>query len=682
MDLEERIIEALRGKRRSFSELVKVLGLFKKKEKKLLKKTLRRLKREGKLLVENGRYSLRERVVEGYVRANPAGFGFLETQEGRQIYIPFFEMRKLMEGDYIRAKVVEFKGKEEIRVLRILKRAKKSVVGKVKRDKKGFYLEPLDENKHLTFILEGENLKEKEVVVAKILRYPSKSKRPKARVVETLGKPSEKYLMVEILIRKYELPLEFPKEVLKEVDKIREEIPQEEFERRKDLREQVCFTIDPERAKDFDDAVAIKREGDGYRLFVHIADVSYYVKENTNLDKEARRRGFTFYLPDRAIPMLPEKLSSYLCSLMEGEERLTFTVEVKVSEDGEILYYDIYESIIKSKARLTYDQALEILKEGRGEIGRSLRLMENLYRILHKKRWEEGSIDFDLPESEVIVDEFGEPKAVLPYQRHLVHRLIEQFMILANFVVASHLTNTSYPCLYRIHEEPDPERVERLLRILQSLGYRVKAKDYQNPKFFQKILEDFEGREEENLVKFLTLRSMMRAKYSPHNLGHFGLALPTYTHFTSPIRRYADLTVHRLLKKQLMGKEINYEKTVRKLEELGKHLSRREELADEVEREAIEKMKLRLLKDKVGETFEGIITGVFQFGFFVELKEVLVEGLVSLRELKDDQYIFDEENQRLVGVKSGKSYRLGDRVRVRILAVREEEGEMDLTVEG
>ena len=504
------------------------------------------------------------------------------------------------------------------------------------------------------------------------------------RIKEVLGHPEDKNLVIEVLIRKYNLPTSYPEEVLREVESIQVDL-EKELRRRKDLRDQLCFTIDPERAKDFDDAVAIEKTPEGYRLWVHIADVSYFVKEGSATDKEAFKRGFTFYLPDRALHMLPERLAGDLCSLRPNEDRLAFTCEMHFDRKGNLLEYDIYESVIRSKARLTYNEALRLivgdpsLENKYPQLVEPLRLMEDLYRILSRMRWERGSIDFDLPEAELVVDEFGEPVALMPYERHVAHRIIEQFMVSANETVAMHLENMGYPCLYRVHEKPDPQKVENLLEILAGLGYKVK-KPSLSPKFFQKIIEDFEGRPEENLVRFLTLRSMKRAHYSPHNLGHFGLASEHYAHFTSPIRRYPDIIVHRLLKKALRGEDIDYEKTLEYLEMAGVHLSQQERLAEEVEREAIDRLKVRFMKAHIGKEFEGIITGVVSFGIFVEVQEYLVEGLVSITNLKEDQYIYDEPAHRLVGVNTGKVYRLGDRVRVKVVGVDEDRARLELVL--
>lgn len=688
--LEKEVLKLLAKKKKPlhFMQIAKELNLS-KKDRKILKKVMRKLKREGKVRVVKGKYEYGgEEVVVGRVLAYPGGFGFLEVEGQKDIYIPHFEMVKVLHGDEVKARITEFKGKKEVRILRVLKRAKKELVVKVTFEEERCVGIPLDENTHHKVILPKNDCKkveEGDVVVVKITQYPTK-KAPfiVGKITQVLGNPKQKFLAIDVIIKKYNLPTSYPQEVLKEVEEIPVEIPEEEIKRRRDLRDQLCFTIDPERARDFDDAVAIEITPEGYfKLFVHIADVSYYVRPGTALDKEAYKRGFTFYFPDRALHMLPEKLSAYLCSLRPNEDKLTFTVEMVFDERGNLKAYDIYESVIRSKARLTYNEALGLivgdpaLEKKYPQLVEPLRQMETLYRILARKRWELGSIDFDLPEAEVIVDEYGEPTAIYPYERHVAHKLIEQFMIAANETVAMHLENVGYPCLYRVHEPPAEDKVENLLEILEGLGYKVKKPSEYTPKFFQKIIEDFEGRPEENLVRFITLRAMARAKYSPHNVGHFGLALDHYAHFTSPIRRYPDIIVHRLLKMALRGEEINYEETLKYLEEAGEHLSRQERLADEVEMEAIDYMKARYMKGRIGEEFVGIITGVVPFGFFVEIEENLVEGLVKISTLRDDEYVFDEPAHRLVGVRTGKVFRLGDHVKVRVVAVDEESARVE-----
>ena len=691
----------------SFTEIAKQFGIT-KKERKALKKELKKLLKSGKVAVRKGRYIIPaaeeqkkttkkaakkgdKKRITGTVIAYPAGFGFLQSEElEKDLYIPPIEMQYLLHGDKVLAEPKIYKGRPEAKIVRVLKRATKYVLGRVEPTKKGCVLVPIDSNQHLRFLLPQKTCKELKpgtVVDCEITRYPTKSSPGRVKVKEVLGHPDERSLIVDIVIRKYKLPTDYPEEVKKEVEQIPDEIPKEEIERRRDLREQVCFTIDPERARDFDDAVAIERTDKGYRLWVHIADVSHYVKPGTKLDEEAFRRSFTFYLPDRALHMLPEKLSARICSLRPNEDKLAFTVEMHFDKEGNLLDYDIYESVIRSKARLTYDQALRLiigdpgLEEKYPQVVEPLRAMAELARILNKKRWERGSIDFDLPEVEVIVDEFGEPTAVVPYERHFAHKLIEEFMIAANETVAMHMQNIGYPCLYRVHEEPDPKKVEQLLELLRGLGYPVKkVKPPYHPKFFQQILEYFEGKPEEMLVRYLTLRSMKRAYYSPVNIGHFGLASDHYLHFTSPIRRYPDLIVHRLTKMALKGEIPDYKYWEEYLTYAGEYCSAQERLADEVEEEAVERLKIRMLKGYIGDTFEGIITGVHPYGFFVELKDFIIDGLVPIETLKDDEYIFDEPNHQLVGVKTGKRYRLGDPVKVKLVRADEEKKEVDFVL--
>ncbi|HIP43099.1 MAG TPA: ribonuclease R [Aquifex aeolicus] len=687
--LEKEVVKLLSKKKKPmhFLQIAKALNLS-KKDRKLLKKVMRKLKKLEKVRVVKGKYEYTgEEVITGKVIAYPGGFGFLEVQGHKDIYIPPFEMMKVFHGDEVKARITEFKGKKEVRILRVLKRAKKDIVAKIVFEDDKCYAIPLDDNTHHKIFLSKKDcskLDKNVVVLVKITQFPGKKSRPRGKVVEVLGDPQKKFVAIDVIIRKYNLSTTYPERVLKEVEEIPEEIPSEEIEKRRDLRDQICFTIDPERARDFDDAIAIEMTPEGYyKLYVHIADVSYYVREGMETDKEAYKRGFTFYFPDRALHMLPEKLSAKLCSLRPNEDKLAFTVEMVFDDVGNLKSYDIYESVIRSKVRLTYNETLGLIVGDPGlekkypQLVEPLRIMETLYRILSRKRWEMGSIDFDLPEAEVIVDEYGEPTAIYPYERHIAHRLIEHFMISANETVAMHLESVGYPCLYRVHEPPDEERVENLLEILEGLGYKVRRPNEYTPKFFQKIIEDFEGKPEENLIRFLTLRAMARAKYSPHNVGHFGLALEHYAHFTSPIRRYPDIIVHRLLKRALKGEEIDYEKTIAYLEEAGHHLSKQERLADEAELEAVDYLKARYMKSRIGEEFTGIITGVVSFGFFVELEENLVEGLVKINTLTDDEYVFDEPAHRLVGVRTGKIFRLGDHVKVRCIGVDEERARVE-----
>jgi RNAse R (EC 3.1.-.-) len=668
----------------SFGELAKHIPV----DKKILRKVLRELIKQDKIITTKGHFSLnRESIkkVVGVVEANPAGFGFLIPKDGsKDIYIPFFEMQKVFDKDEVEGYVVLYKGKEELRIERVLKRARKELVCSISNFKKCI-ANPVDENHFHDIELsknQCKNIKPEQLVLVKITKYPTKTQKAKGKIIEIIGNPSESFLSLELLKRKYNLKNQYPKEAIKELNSFLEKFDfQKEISRRKDLRDQPCFTIDPVRAKDFDDAVYLKKEGDDYRLFVHIADVSLFVKFGSALDKEAYERGTTVYLPGEAIHMLPEELSSNLCSLVPNEDRFCLSVEMVFDKSAKLKHYEIYESVINSKARLTYDQALDIItgkiKPPLPSIRETLIEMENLYRKRHKIRWDLGSIDFDLPEAEIVIDETGEPSAILPYERHIAHRIIEEFMVSANEVIATFMNEKSDLGFYRVHEKPNKDKVQNLLNILSGLGYKTTMPDDFEPKFFQRIIEHFEGKEEEFLVRFLTLRSMQKAKYSPIDIGHFGLASKHYTHFTSPIRRYPDIIVHRIIKSILKKKPLAFNMSY--LEEAAVHLSEKERLADKIEYEAIDFLRARFMKDKIGEIFEGIITGIIQNGIFVQIKTILAEGFVSVSSMEGD-FIYDQENHRFIDTKSHKTYRLGDSVKVKVIKVDEQKGKLDFEI--
>lgn len=690
-NIEELLKELFKKKNKPlhFGEIVNALKL-KKEQKKELKKALKKLLKEKVIIARKGKFIYEEELtIKGTVIANQAGFGFLEVEnEEKDIYIPFFEMERVFDGDKVEAKITTFKGKKEVRIIKVLKRAKKEFVCIInKKDKKCFGI-PTDKNSfHKIEIAfkDCKNLKEGTFVLVKITRFKTKElSHHQGKIEKVFGHPDDKSFIIEILKLKYNLKEEYPKKALLELRKFLQSFDiKKEIKKRKDLRDQFCFTIDPPSAKDFDDAVYVEKEKENFRLFVHIADVSSFVKFGSELDKEAYKRGCTVYLPSEAIHMLPSELSSDLCSLVPNKDRLCFTCEMVFDKRGELIDYSIYKSVINSKRRFTYDEVLSILKgekEEEQKIKEVLYNMESLFRILNKKRWDKGNIDFDLPETNIILDENGEPQEIVPYERHVAHKIIEEFMIAANETVAFHLLSKEKPCLYRVHDKPDEEKVQKFITILSSLGYKVSMPKEITPKFFQKIIADFEDKKEENLIRFLALRTMKRAYYSPFPIGHFGLASDHYSHFTSPIRRYPDLILHRLLTLEIENKDFNEEYTkLSYLEDAAKHLSEKEREAEKIEREAIELLKLRFMKDKIGEKFEGIITGVISAGVFVELKDYVIEGFIPIQGFKDDEYVYDEENQRIVGIKKGKVYRLGDILKVKVISVDEKFGKMELS---
>jgi ribonuclease R len=498
-----------------------------------------------------------------------------------------------------------------------------------------------------------------------------------------LGYPDDPEVEPQIIIHKYDLPHRFPATVLKEARNVPLIPSPDDYQGRVDLRDIPTFTIDGEKARDFDDAVSIRREKDGgMTIYVSISDVSHYVEEGTALDDEAYLRGTSVYFPDRAIPMFPPELSNQICCLHPNSDRLTLTVELRYDAHGNEKGIRFYPSVIRSRERLTYTIVRKILLDEDVELKRrydasvpSLEWMASLSQTLGQKRIERGALDFDLPEPEILLDLQGETEGVVRAERNLAHQIIEEFMIAANEAVAHFVEENEHPSIYRIHEPPKKEAVDEFRRFVSHLGYKMK-KDAADPsKELQRVLFEVKGRPEERVVNNILLRSMKWAKYSANNVGHFGLASKSYTHFTSPIRRYPDLVVHRILKRALSKKDgrVSEEDLVRKAE----HLSQRERVAMEAEREILDRYRVRFMKDKTGEVFKGVIGGVFAFGFFVELHDIFVEGLVRVTSLYDDYYQYHEKRYCLVGERTRKTFRIGDEVVVRVDRVDVERRHID-----
>ena len=686
--LEEGIFEALRhfNKPLRAREIAKYLKIP-PEERGALREKLKELARNGKLVKLRGsKYALPEKLnlVIGKLCVYREGFGFVDPLEGgKGVFVPGRNMAGAMNGDIVAVEIVKEgrDGKREGKVVSIIERAVKRVVGRVEKSKKSCFVVPEDKRIRYDIILTHEDCKKVEdgdYVVVEIISYPSETRGPVGKVVENLGKTGPK-LDIELIIRKYDLPTEFPPEVLEEAEKIPSEVREEDIKGRVDLRDQLCFTIDGENARDFDDAVAIEELPNGnFKLYVHIADVSHYVKPGSALDREAYRRGTSVYFPDRCIPMLPERLSNGICSLNPHVDRLTFTCEMEINKRGMVVDYKIYESVIHSKARLTYTIAQKIIDGDEEAIEKfphvvdSLKKMYKLAQILHKKRYKRGSLDFDLPEPVVVLNAEGEPIDIYKAERLWSHRIIEEFMIAANETVAEYMFWTDYPSIYRVHESPDREKLQEFLNFVRSLGIRIPViqNDVQ-PKLLQKILEQVEGKPEEKLVNYLMLRTMARAKYSPDNIGHFGLASTYYTHFTSPIRRYADLQLHRLVKMALKGMFTpeSIPAWEEKLEIICKHVTERSITADEAERDVIELKKLQFAQNHVGEVFEAIITGVSEQGLYIETIEQVIPGFIHVSNLKNDYYICVPKQYCLIGEKTGTVFRIGDRVLAKLLSV-------------
>ncbi|MCF7802736.1 MAG: ribonuclease R [Candidatus Marinimicrobia bacterium] len=630
-------------------------------------------------------YPQEKQIVEGKLSVTSKGFGFVLVDEGSDIFIGYDNLKNAMDGDVVKALVFRksFGKNPEGKVLDVLERTTENIVGIYHEDDVGGHVVPEDDRLKSSLYIPPEKAKlpdgktrpkDGQIVVAHLEDWADPKDNPQGYIVEILGFPGEKKMDLKIVAKSKELDLEFPQNVEQSASDIPEPDWKHELKRRVDLRDQLCFTIDPEDAKDFDDAVSFRQLSNGrFELGVHIADVSYFVNRGSTIDKEAWERGTSVYFVRHVIPMLPERLSNELCSLRPNEDKLAFSVIMEMDSSGQVHDYSIRESVIRSDHRFSYEEVEEIIKGKDHEYADTIHLMQMMSQALQREREDLGSIDFDIPEPIFSLDENGVPYEVRPSERLHAHRLIEEFMLRANRTVAQHIAgkntgkNERWPFVYRVHENPPREDIEAFLTLLKNLGITYHIEGKVEPEDYRHILEIVENLEFKDFIEKVALRSMTKAKYSPENLGHFGLAFDKYTHFTSPIRRYPDLVVHRLLKQYIeQGKPQDPDSLEQYLEETCVHSSERERNAMEAEREYAKIKSMEFLAQKVGETFDGIISGITSFGAFVELTHYLVEGLVPMSRMDDDYYEYDKDNYRLVGRKTGKRYRLGDRVRVKV----------------
>ncbi|MBI2540162.1 MAG: ribonuclease R [Deltaproteobacteria bacterium] len=657
---------------------------------------LKQLCREGKLVrLKKSHYALpdAQSCVTGRVHAHPDGFGFLIPEEkGREdIYISRREMRRVMHGDRILVRIDRKKHRgSEAHVAQVLERGQKRILGTYEEIQGKGFLVPMDLRIGPAIPLaEGRARPAKgKVIAAEVVRYGTALSSPQAEILETLGDPDDPEVQSQAVIFRFGLPTSFAEETRRDAAQCPRTIAASESQSRRDLRPLSIVTIDGEQARDFDDAVSVARKNGGYLLHVSIADVAHYVKSSTALDREAYQRGTSVYFPDRAIPMLPEELSNGICSLNPGEVRLTKTALLEINGKGDVIKTQFFNSIIRSRARMTYTDIKRILVDRDPEcleryrdLVDDFKLMEELALLLMEKRRARGSLDFDLPEAEIILDLQGMPENIVRAERSIAHRIIEEFMIAANEAVARHLKERDLPFLYRVHEGPDQDTLHAVSPLLLSLGYRLPLKRERiTPKELQRILEACRGKPEEKLLNHVLLRAMKQAHYSPENIGHFGLASSCYAHFTSPIRRYPDLVVHRMLQDALQGKALRpkeKEDLLSYLEESGRHTSERERIAMEAEREMVDLKKAQFMMDKIGEEFGGFVVSLASFGFFVELETYFVDGLVRLSSLQDDSYHYYEKEHLIKGRRHGRAFRLGDRVRVRVTRINAFRSEID-----
>ncbi len=647
---------------------------------------LEELEQSGQLIrTKKGKYALPElmNLVLGTVSGTQKGFAFVVPNDKKRddIFIAASDLNGSMHGDLVYCKLTGRAdgASPEGEIVKIIKRANDYVVGTFDSNQKFGFVVPDNPKLSTDIYIHREDFGEAQngqKVVVKITKWPAGRRNPEGVVSEVLGFIEEAGVDVLSVIRKYKLPESFPQKVLREANAIDQQVPASALAGRRDLRAELIITIDGADAKDLDDAVQVKKLDNGnYYLGVHIADVSHYVAENSKLDVEALKRATSVYLIDRVIPMLPEALSNGICSLNPAVDRLTMSCEMEIDGTGKVVKYDIYESVINSKRRLTYRDVSDIVEGVEGakideyaDLVEMFKQMAELCKILREKRVARGAIDFDFAEPYIELDETGKPIRIANRERRIANRIIEEFMLAANETVAEHVFWLEQPFVYRIHEDPDAERIAEFNKFLHNLGYRLKGnQDELHPKEVQRLLAEVKGKKEEQIINKLMLRSLKQAKYSPICSGHFGLAAQYYSHFTSPIRRYPDLQIHRILKELLHG-EITEQRAAQLkdiVEVASQQSSERERVAEQAERETDDMKKAEYMLDFIGETFEGIISSVTGFGIFTELDNT-VEGLTRISMLEDDYYKFDAERLRLLGERTKNVYTVGDVVKVRV----------------
>lgn len=681
------------------AELRERLELSGDEQIEALRRRLNAMVRDGQL-VRNRRnaYCLvnKKDLIAGRIIGHPDGFGFLKPDEGGDdLFLSPRSMRMLLHGDraVVRLVGVDHRGRREGAVVDVLERAHTQVVGRLNLEAGVGFVVPDNKRIHQDIVVPERDLRDAthgQMVVAEIVEQPTKRSQPVGRILEVLGEHMAPGMETDVAIRSHEIPLEWPSEVEKEIAGLAEEVEESAKAGRKDLRKLPLVTIDGADARDFDDAVYCERKPKGWKLLVCIADVSSYVTAGGALDQEARRRGNSVYFPDRVIPMLPEVLSNGLCSLNPEVDRLCMACELFIDTEGSVTRSRFYPGVMRSHARLTYNDVAAMLVDGDPGLRRTyakllphLQELHNLYQTLRGSRSERGAIDFDTTETRILFDEESKVERIVPLVRNDAHRLIEECMLAANVAAARFLLRKKLPALYRIHDGPQLEKLINLRTFLGELGMRLGGKDKPTTKDYADLLEAVQGRPDAHLIQTVLLRSMSQAVYSSENSGHFGLAFPAYTHFTSPIRRYPDLIVHRAIKHLLVGgtsEDFPYPRP--ELQGLGEHCSATERKADEATRDAEAWLKCEYMMDKIGDSFDGIISSVTSFGLFVELVDIYVEGLVHITSLDNDFYHFDPVGHRLTGERAGRVFRLGDPIRVKLAAVNLDDKKIDFLLDG
>ena len=688
----------------SKEEIFAALGISEEEQQEAMRRRLRAMENDGQLVFTKRKcYALPEKLdlLKGMVIGHREGFGFLQVEGKKEdFFIPNVQMQKVMHGDYVLAQANGFdrKGRPEVRIVRVLEANKKQIVGRFFLEQGIGYVVP-DDSRITRDILIPDNARlgarMGQVVVVELHPRTAPFFQPIGKITEILGENMAKGMEVEIAIRKHDIPHVFPSAVEKQLKKWAEEVPEEAKRGRVDLRDLPLVTIDGEDARDFDDAVFCQKQGKGWKLWVAIADVSYYVRPKSALDTEAYNRGNSVYFPNRVVPMLPEKLSNGLCSLNPQVDRLCMVCEITLSAKGKMTDYRFYEAVMNSHARLTYNKVAKILEKDTALCERyaslvpHLQELQDMYQALVKARQQRGAIEFETIESKFIFNALGRIERIEPVVRNDAHKIIEECMILANIASANFMAKHQEPALYRIHAVPSEEKLTAFRSFLAECGLSLSGGNKPTPTDYAQLLEQIKPRPDHELIQTMLLRSMSQAVYSADNIGHFGLALEEYAHFTSPIRRYPDLTLHRSIKYLLAKKKGSKRKTtdtggyhyqLDEMDVFGAHCSSTERRADDATREVADWLKCEYMQDHVGEEFDGVISSVTGFGFFVRLNDLFIDGLVHISGLANDYYLFDMPKQRLIGENSGMIFRIGDAVKVRVEAVSLEQKQIDFSL--